>query len=640
LAQLGGEGEGEVSEDQALVRRNELLDWMFALHQHGADVYGEEITCLNDLLTRRSGAPTPARPGGATYYEDDLATVGYCASNPYRVLNFERMSKKRLFGYSALQRIVHKAMTSSSNGALSLLPRRPSHLAPTERALWLAAYYVNHGHPFSSSQHAALPVGVMVGDNMHKEIHPGYFRHLGGLRTGMGGECMPLGGEGGVWAGSSAPIVRDGDETYFEKKPLPVDLYDADAKVEMHYNDPRLVATYKRFSTRFTRYKTTLDSDGDVAPIREDGSVYAIGEDEVGVDYRKLTCQQDDDGRQAVYKPGAWPREVVERGHAFPLHLDDANPDVKVPHMLLFTCVGSAFMNSIHELYEKYSYGDILRSRDFIFTHSDPFWLYVEPREAPLLRKYARYGDTITFVPLEREQTYSSYTYNRYGSYYSGNPLLLGQRPSIVSLRSDTRRGVEAAFRNAEVKDRFGRRVYDAVIDEGYFGPFDSEIGYFDRGVSTTVTHNGVRGNWVSWAVGPGAASDSPIVRIGGAAKAPLDEDDNVGTPAGGDRQAVQSGDTMCRNRMEIWVPVNRVSVARFMKYSTSLFNPFARATDGAGAANAARKLNPELHHTYVLMPGTFKFIKTEHTEFLGAKRHNTVVQLLADDPEVAEALS
>lgn len=321
-----------------------------------------------------------------------------------------------------------------------------------------------------------------------------------------------------------------------------------------------------------------------------------------------------------MYKPGAWPQEVIERGHAFALHQDDARPEVKVPHMILYTCAGSTFMNTVHELYAKYKYGDILRSRDVIFTHSDPFWLYVEPRDAPPAVKYRMEGDTLIFVPLQRTvQTRTPfYPYVEYRTI---------RRP-------DSRQGVIDEFaRMIRMSD--GAELYGAVVNEGFFGPSNSQYysGYFDRGVSPLVQRLGELGNYVFWAKGPakgpGAYSDSPITRINGASKQPLDETDNV---AGKDQ--------MCRNRLEIWVPVNRVSVARFFKYSTSLFNPYARATDGEGAANADRKLNPELHHTYVLMPGKFKFIKYEHADFLGARRHNTVVQLLEDDEEVAAALS
>jgi hypothetical protein len=95
----------------------------------------------------------------------------------------------------------------------------------------------------------------------------------------------------------------------------------------------------------------------------------------------------------------------------------------------------------------------------------------------------------------------------------------------------------------------------------------------------------------------------------------------------------------MCENRLEIWVPVNRVHIGRYNKYTTSFFNPFARATDGEGATNSERRLNPELHYTYVLMPGKFRFIKYEHEDFFGHKKHTTTLQLMEDGDEVAETL-
>ena len=98
--------------------------------------------------------------------------------------------------------------------------------------------------------------------------------------------------------------------------------------------------------------------------------------------------------------------------------------------------------------------------------------------------------------------------------------------------------------------------------------------------------------------------------------------------------------DEMCPNRIEIWVPVDRVHLARLSIYDTSFFNPFARATDGHDATNTERRLNLELHHTYVLFPGRFKFIKTEYDELFGFRRHSTVVQLLRDEDGVQEALA
>lgn len=108
--------------------------------------------------------------------------------------------------------------------------------------------------------------------------------------------------------------------------------------------------------------------------------------------------------------------------------------------------------------------------------------------------------------------------------------------------------------------------------------------------------------------------------------KHPLTEEDN--------------DDEMCRNKLEIWVPVDKVHVSRNFMYTTSFFNPFAFATDGWYAKNTARRVNPELHQTIILMPGIFKFIRYENENLLGRRRHITTLQLLRDAPGVAEALA
>jgi len=129
-----------------------LIQWQLNLHAHGADLYGEDVACMDDLFTRNQGV--------ATMSKDDLATVGKCASNPYRFFNIDFHDRIRTLGYNAVRQIVRNSFGDfTQRGAPYPLGNDMGQdLGPDDRVLWLAAYYINHGHPFSNAQHASLPV--------------------------------------------------------------------------------------------------------------------------------------------------------------------------------------------------------------------------------------------------------------------------------------------------------------------------------------------------------------------------------------------------------------------------------------------------------------------------------------------------
>jgi len=186
---------------------------------------------------------------------------------------------------------------------------------------------------------------------------------------------------------------------------------------------------------------------------------------------------------------------------------------------------------------------------------------------------------------------------------------------------SDTRPAILGRFRVLELLDMSLPSDTEVDPDVGFFS-CDWYDGPMDRGVSAMFrAPDGRTGHLVAYRGNHGSFRQQ-------VQKQPLTTEDN--------------DQDMCQNRLEIWVPVNKVYISRNFVYTTSFFNPFARATDEEDAygKNEARRLNPELHQTYVLMPGSFKFIRHEHnTHVLGTKRHTTVLQMLANGAEVAGVL-